>query len=227
MDKQYIVANWKMNGDFNLVQQYQNFFSQHAIKYHVVVCPPYPFLAKIQHDAYHVGAQDCHVEKAGAFTGSISATILKKFNTQYVILGHSERRAQFNETNQQIAAKVKAALDEDLIPIICVGETLQEKESGHATAVMTRQLAESIPTTQKKFIIAYEPIWAIGTGRVPSSEDIESIHALIRKLCPTIPILYGGSVNKTNISSILNIKNVDGVLVGGASLDVSFFATLI
>lgn len=227
MDKQYIVANWKMNGDFNLVQQYQNFFSQHHINYHVVVCPPCPFLDKIQNHTYHIGAQDCHFETNGAFTGSISAAILKNFHIQYVILGHSERRAQFNETNQQVATKVKAALDEDLIPIICVGETLQEKESGHATVVITKQLEESIPITQKKFIIAYEPIWAIGTGRVPSSEDIEIIHALIRKLYPTIPILYGGSVNKNNTQGILSIKNVDGVLVGGASLDVSFFETLI
>ncbi|HCU07049.1 MAG TPA: triose-phosphate isomerase [Holosporales bacterium] len=227
MDKKYIVANWKMNGDFKLVQQYQDFFSQHVIKHHVVVCPPYPFLDKIQNSTYHVGAQNCHVEKAGAFTGSISAAILKNCNTQYVILGHSERRTQFNETNEQILQKVNAALNEDLIPIICIGETLQQKESREARAVITKQLEESIPITQKKVIIAYEPIWAIGTGHVPSSEDIESMHALIRRLYPTIPILYGGSVNKNNIHSILNIKNVDGVLVGGASLDISFFETLI
>jgi triosephosphate isomerase len=227
MDTKYIVANWKMNGNFKLVQQYQDFFSQHVIKHRVVVCPPYPFLDQIQHDRYDVGAQDCHFEINGAFTGSISAAILKKINTQYIILGHSERRVQFNETNALVFKKVNAALDENLIPIICVGETLQEKEIGQATAVITRQLEESIPITQKKLMIAYEPIWAIGTGHVPSSEDIERIHTLIRRLYPEAPIVYGGSVNKTNIHGILNIKNVDGVLVGGASLDVSFFETLI
>lgn len=227
MNKKYIVANWKMNGDLNLVQQYQNFFSQHVLRYRVVVCPPYPFLEKIQNDAYYVGAQDCHFEKEGAFTGSMSAAILKSVCTQYVILGHSERRTQFNETNKQVCQKVQAVLDADLIPIVCVGETRQQKETAQTRAVITQQVEESIVITQKKLMIAYEPIWAIGTGCVPSLEDIASVHALIRTLYPTAILLYGGSVNKKNVHSILTINNVDGVLVGGASLDISFFETLI
>jgi len=226
MDKKYIVANWKMNGDAKLMQQYQDFFSQHTTHHHIVVCPPFPFLAKIKHDNYHIGAQDCHFEKSGAFTGSVSPTILKSIKTEYVILGHSERRAQYNETSELVQKKATAALDAGLTAIICIGETLQEKESGQTTEIITNQLKESIPKTQKDFIIAYEPVWAIGTGTVPSAAYIQTIHTLIHNLYPTPPILYGGSVNKQNVQDILKIKYVDGALVGGASLDLAFFQAL-
>lgn len=227
MDKKYIVANWKMNGDIKLIQKYQYFFSQHTINHHIIICPPYPFLDKIKHNNYRIGAQDCHFEKSGAFTGSISPAILKDFNAKYVILGHSERRAQYNESNELIQKKAIAALDAGLTPIICIGETLQEKESGKTIEVITAQLKESIPQKDgQECIIAYEPIWAIGTGSVPSSKYIQSTHTLIHNLYPKYSILYGGSVNKKNVQDILSIKHVDGVLVGGASLDISFFEAL-
>lgn len=226
MDKKYIVANWKMNGDIQLIQLYQDFFSQYTINHHIVVCPPSPFLEKIKHTSYEVGAQDCHFEKSGAFTGSTSADILKSMNAEYVILGHSERRTQYNETSQLVQKKSMAALDAGLTPIICIGETLQEKETGQTSTIITNQLKESIPNTKQDFMIAYEPIWAIGTGTVPSPEYIQNIHSVIHNIYPTCPVLYGGSVNKKNIKDILRIKYVDGVLVGGASLDISFFQTL-
>ena len=226
MDKKYILANWKMNGDKHLIQQYHDFFSQHTLYHHMVICPPFSFLEQIKHQNYHVGAQDCHFEKSGAFTGSISPTILKGLGTKYVILGHCERRSQYSETNELVCKKAAAALDADIIPIFCIGETLQAKENGQTAAFIEKQLQESIPKTQKKMIIAYEPVWAIGTGKVPTPEYIQNVHALIYKLYPKHPILYGGSVNKQNCQAILNIENVNGVLVGGASLDISFFETL-
>ena len=226
MPKKYIIANWKMNGDHTLIQQYHDFFSKHHLDYHVIVCPPYPFLEPMRHDSYHVGAQDCHFEQSGAFTGSISPSILKSIGTEYTILGHSERRIQHNENSSLIQKKAIAAINENLIPIICVGETLEEKNNGKTESVIKKQLTESIPETTEPLLIAYEPVWAIGTGKTPSTQDIKDIHTLIHTLYPTRPVLYGGSVNQENIEDILKIKHVDGVLVGGASLDISFFQLL-
>jgi triosephosphate isomerase len=172
------------------------------------------------------GGQDCHAEASGAFTGDISARMLKDLGCSHVIVGHSERRQFHKETSAQVAAKAGAAHAAGLTAIVCVGETDAERTAGRADAVVLEQLAASIPgtATPANTVIAYEPVWAIGTGKVASAEDILHMHALIRsKTEAEMRLLYGGSVKASNAGEILHLKNVDGVLVGGASLKVEEF----
>lgn len=222
----YIVANFKMNGSINFIQDYFQQLSKTS-HHHRVICPPFPYLQQIATilkseslQNCHLGAQNCASQKEGAYTGEVSARMLKEFGCQYVILGHSERRQLQGERSPTIKEKAQLAIEEGLIPIICVGETGENRNNNETETTILNQLQESTPE-MGDYMIAYEPIWAIGTGNTATPNDILSVHSLIRKqsVYKNIPLLYGGSVNAKNCETILEIPNVDGVLVGGASLD--------
>lgn len=240
-----IAGNWKMNGlraslD-ELTALADMLTTGDAPRAIVVVCPPATILAAVARQGATsgilAGGQDCHAAASGAHTGDISAPMLADAGAQFVIVGHSERRADHGETDAMVCAKAEAAMGAGLKPIICVGETEAERDAGRAEAVVAEQLAGSIPdaASQHEVIIAYEPVWAIGTGRTPSNDDIAQMHAAIRKVLTTrfgdsgasIRILYGGSLKPQNAREILAIDNVNGGLVGGASLLASDFATII
>ena len=205
----------------------------------VCICPPYVHLnavLNVKSLEIALGAQDCALTDNGAFTGDISAPMLKDVGCTYVILGHSERRAGHKESSAQVAEKAKKAHASGLITIICVGETEAERVAGIQNQIVTTQLAESIPDTAdaQNLVIAYEPVWAIGTGKTATLDDIKDMHAVIRKFLQekldnssAIRILYGGSVKADNAKEILAVQNVDGALVGGASLKADQFLTIV
>ena len=204
----------------------------------VVVCPPFTALAAagqaLAGSAIALGAQDCHEKPSGAFTGSVAAPMLKDLGCRYVIVGHSERRHGLGETDALVAAKVTAAWSAGLTPILCLGETAAERDAGQTIAVVRRQLAGSLPAGAQPLVVAYEPVWAIGTGRVPTEADIAAVHHELRsalvKARPdgaSIPILYGGSAKADNAKALLDVAEVGGLLVGGASLDAKGFAAMV
>ncbi len=222
-----IAANWKMNGDatwFDKPVQFDRALPQSDREYlDVLICPPAIYLESMHNLARQtgvfLGAQDCHQEKKGAYTGSISADMLERAGASYVILGHSERRAA-GESNKLVKAKAQAAKQAGLVPIICVGETESQREKGDAIKVVLAQLKGSVPKL-KDYVVAYEPVWAIGTGKVPSVGDINEVHDAIRgHVGESIRILYGGSVKPANAKAILALKNVNGALIGGAGLNM-------
>ncbi len=239
-----IVGNWKMNGlvvdsrerAMQLVIAVKN---QKPASFQMVLCPPATMIGSIapllKDSGVYLGGQDCHAQSSGAFTGDVSAAMLKDLECSYVILGHSERRALHNESSETVLAKAKAAHAAGLRAIICVGESESERMSGQAAKVISDQLKASIPAsaTPDNTVIAYEPVWAIGTGKTASAQDIQEMHALIRQQLAQqvikgekMPILYGGSVKASNASEILHIAHVDGVLVGGASLKADEFLAI-
>ncbi len=208
----------------------------------VVICPPATLLAAIAGQGASsgilAGGQDCHHEASGAHTGDISASMLADAGAQFVIVGHSERRADHGESDEIVCAKAEAAIGSGLKPIICVGETESQRDAGEAESVVAAQLAASIPDAaeQHEVVVAYEPVWAIGTGRTPTLEEIATMHAAIRAQlserfgagrAETIRILYGGSMKPQNAREILAVENVNGGLVGGASLLAKDFYTII
>ncbi|MGQ3674696.1 triose-phosphate isomerase [Xanthobacter sp. TB0139] len=235
-----IVGNWKMNGSRQSKQELEAMvkglnpaFSSVA---DIMVCPPAILLAELAGGAVspiRFGGQDCHHNASGAHTGDISAEMLKESGADSVILGHSERRADHGEGDAIVHAKVKAAWRAGLLPIVCVGETLEQRDADEAAAVVARQVRQSIPegATGENLVVAYEPIWAIGTGRTPTPEDVAQVHASIRHVLnerfgeegEKIRILYGGSVKPENAKTLLAVANVDGALVGGASLKAEDF----
>ena len=225
-----IAGNWKMHGTLGEALSLAAAVQAGAagLAAALVVCPPalhvVPVAAALRGGAVAVGGQNCHAAAKGAHTGDIGAPMLADAGASHVILGHSERRADHAETDSMVRAKVLAALGAGLTPIVCVGETEAERLAGQAEAVVTRQLADSLPDSFAG-VIAYEPVWAIGTGRVPTEADIAVIHAAIRAVLAarfaaggTTRILYGGSMKPANAAAILALPNVDGGLVGGASL---------
>ncbi len=212
-----IVANWKMNGSSEFIHSFFSTFTN-STDNRLIICPPYPYLSQVKSHGVTVGAQDCSQHTSGAFTGDITADMLHDMGCSYVILGHSERRQYHAESNTLIREKANAASDAGLTPIICVGESHAIRESGNHIETVLNQAKESIPSGTGKFMLAYEPIWAIGTGLTASESDIAEMHTALRHLLPTTPLLYGGSVNKGNAKTIMSIPDVDGVLVGGASL---------
>lgn len=224
-----IVANWKMNGTRETLTQLTHQILQIKIDHTVVLCPPFLYfhaIGSLLHAPFSLGAQDCSPKEHGAYTGDISAPMLQDLNVTYVILGHSERRLYHRESNELIEAKYKAALKANLKPILCVGETEEEKSQGLTQSVLKAQL-EGFPITPHP-IIAYEPRWAIGTGKIPSLEDIQSIHHFIRSIVsPNALVLYGGSVTGDNSQAIGDVEGVDGFLVGGASLKVEEFMKIL
>lgn len=230
-----IVGNWKMNGlradSKDRVEKLKAVEVSDA--YDMVLCPPATLVAQVAGlaagSAIAVGGQDCHAETSGAFTGNISAAMLKDAGCAYVIVGHSERRQLHGETDAVVLAKAKAAHAAGLTAIICIGETDDERTAGQANSVVRKQLSGSVPqdATAENTVIAYEPVWAIGTGKVASVDDITAMHAVIRQETKfNARILYGGSVKGANAREILHIPNVDGVLVGGASLKADEFQAI-
>jgi triosephosphate isomerase len=231
-----VAGNWKMNGLQDESQALARGLldlvaADGAPECDMLVCPPAILIgsvgAIVKDTAIALGAQDCHPEGAGAHTGDVSAAMIADAGCAYVIVGHSERRADHGEDDSLVRAKAEAALDAGLTPIICVGETLAERDAGRAVDVVLGQLAGSLPdaATPANSVLAYEPVWAIGTGRTPTGDDIAEVHDALRAgLKGRMPdgggmrILYGGSVKLDNAAEILVIENVNGVLVGGASL---------
>ena len=228
-----IVGNWKMNKTAAEAVTFVKALKK-KVKSKVVICAPFTCLDAVSKEAkgslVKVGAQNIASEESGAFTGEISAAMIKEF-CDYVILGHSERRQHFSEKDAIINKKLKLALAHKLIPILCVGETLAERERGNTKSVVSRQLSgalEGIKDTSK-LVIAYEPVWAIGTGKNATAAQAQEAHAFIRTLIhdDAIPILYGGSVKSSNAAELLSQKDVDGALVGGASLDINEFMEIV
>ncbi len=242
-----IAGNWKMYKSNQEAVNLCNTIKSgiHSINdCEVVICPPFTSLASVgpilDGSAVALGAQNMHYEREGAFTGEISPVMLKDLGVRYVILGHSERRALFGETDELINKKVKSALNYSIIPIACVGETLQERESGNAKETVRKQFEGTFdgitPEQFEKIVIAYEPVWAIGTGKTASPEQAQEMHEFIRDLvakrtnkeiASKIRILYGGSVKPENISGIMAQPDVDGGLVGGACLKAESFIQII
>lgn len=233
-----IVGNWKMNGlqadsRERIEKLAEAVKSAKTGAFDMVLCPPATLITTVgwflKQSSIKWGGQDCHAQSSGAYTGDISAPMLKDLGCAYVILGHSERRQYHKETSEEVLAKAKAAHAAGLIAIICIGETDAERTAGKADAVVSTQLAASMPdtATPENTVIAYEPVWAIGTGKVASTDDILKMHALIRsKSKVKSKILYGGSVKGSNAKEILQLANVDGVLVGGASLKADEFMVI-
>jgi triosephosphate isomerase (TIM) len=234
--KKLVAGNWKMNGlradgtDLAGGLARRAAAARDELVCDLLVCPPATLLFAV-HGAVAgspiaLGGQDCHAERQGAHTGDVSAEMLADAGCTHVILGHSERRQQHGETDAEVRGKVLAARRAGLAAILCVGETLPERQAGKATDVVTRQLDGSIPpsTDLERLIVAYEPVWAIGTGLSATEDDITTMHATIRgRLSGETRILYGGSVNPRNAAAILAAREVDGVLVGGASLKADDF----
>jgi triosephosphate isomerase len=237
-----IAGNWKMNGLAPALAEARAVAAGLAgAKGRVALCPPATLVermaAAVSGAGLLVGGQDCHAEASGAFTGDVSAEMLAEAGATLVILGHSERRAAYGESDETVAAKVRAALRGGLEPIVCVGETLEQRKAGEAIAVVTRQVRGSLPAelAGAAFAVAYEPVWAIGSGLTPSIAEIEEIHGAIRETLKSVfgehgakpPILYGGSVKPSNAQEILTAAEVGGALVGGASLKASDFLGIV
>ncbi|MEM8982796.1 MAG: triose-phosphate isomerase [Pseudomonadota bacterium] len=243
MRKPLICGNWKMNGSRAAnATLLAGVCAAHTPKAELAVCPPAPYLGEVAElladSTVALGAQDAHAEDSGAFTGDIAAPMLAEFGVRYVIVGHSERRAMHAETDAIVAAKFVAVLKAGLTPILCVGETLEERESNATDAVVTRQINTVLAVAESLAIdtavIAYEPVWAIGTGRTATPEMAQEVHARIRALlaahddnvASTVRILYGGSMKPANAAELLAMPDVDGGLIGGASLQADDFVAI-
>jgi len=240
--KPLVAGNWKMNGlittSAKLLAEIVGKFRQDRLNCEVALCPPFTLLQQIgegirQVEQLCLGAQDCSEFEMGAYTGDIAPAMLSDLGCKYVILGHSERRTESGETSGMVKRKATNAIKNGLIPIICVGESMEERLAGKAEEVVGRQISHSIPEelNASELVVAYEPIWAIGTGKVPSVSEIATIHLAIRnflsRICVDdsdyVRLLYGGSVKPNNVGKITSIPNVNGCLVGGASLQGDTF----
>ncbi|MAZ03894.1 MAG: triose-phosphate isomerase [Sneathiella sp.] len=236
-----IAGNWKMNGLAGSaapeLQELVKRAGEHSDPAcDILICPPATLIDKMaglaKGSAVKIGGQDCHANESGAHTGDISAEMLKDTGADYCIVGHSERRADHGESNAVVKAKAEAALRAGLTAIVCVGETLAEREGDKTLDVISDQVRNSLPegATAGNTVIAYEPVWAIGTGKTPTPEDVAVVHAHIRKELGSlmgdseaVRVLYGGSVKGSNAAELMAVENVDGALVGGASLKASDF----
>lgn len=241
-----VAANWKMNktvGEAIALADGVREGTESAGGVEIVLCPPFTALGivggRIEGSPIGLGAQNVHWEPSGAYTGEISLPMLADLGCRYVILGHSERRALFGETDENVNRKTRAALDTGMTPIVCVGETLGQRESGHTDEVVAGQIAKSLAGFDDLFdriVIAYEPVWAIGTGRTATPEQAQEVHALIRRLltdragaerAETVRIQYGGSVKPGNAAELFGQPDVDGGLIGGAALDADSFSAIV
>ena len=248
MRKTVIAGNWKMNNDLaqseKLIVELKNLLQNEKPNCDVIVCPPFTSLSEasklISGSIIKIGAQNMHFEDSGAFTGEVSASMLKSVGCEYVILGHSERRAIFGESNEMINKKIKKALSAGLKPIFCVGELLEERENGTTNDVVKRQVLKGLDgissDDMKNIIVAYEPVWAIGTGKTASPAQAQAVHEFIRDLIEIdyslevandLVIQYGGSVKADNAKELLSQKDIDGALVGGACLKADSFLGII
>ncbi|MDB2438000.1 triose-phosphate isomerase [Hellea sp.] len=229
-----IAGNWKMHGDMSWVEKPAAFeaLMPATERKHldILICPPSLFIAAMAASCHEanilLGAQNCHRAESGAHTGEVSAAMVKSAGAEFVIVGHSERRAG-GETDENVATKAMAASKQGVTPIICVGENLDVREEGRAESVVTDQIKASVPAGVTDYVLAYEPIWAIGTGMTATADDIKAMHAVIRGLVgPKVRILYGGSVKPVNAKKILSTENVNGALIGGASLEMESLAAI-
>jgi len=247
MRKIIIAGNWKMNKTFQETEEFllelTDFLDEVELNnIEVAICPPTLYLEMATDIAFEskfsIGSQNISAHEFGAFTGEISASMLKSMDVEYCIIGHSERRKYFNETNEMINTKLKILRRNKVIPIVCIGETLQEREMGVAKKIITHQLEEVFKDIKinGNIIIAYEPIWAIGTGKTATPQQAQEIHQFIRKwltnnyskrIAENLPILYGGSAKPQNINDLLEQPDIDGGLIGGASLDIEKFSEMI
>jgi len=229
-----IAGNWKMHGDMSWVDKPAKFAelmpASERKHLDVLICPPALFIASMAATCHenniHLGAQNCHAAESGAHTGEVSAEMVKSAGADFVIVGHSERRAG-GETDSDVAAKAIAAAKQGVTPIICVGESLDIRKAGQAESVVSAQIKASVPDGLTDYVLAYEPIWAIGTGMTATPDDIKDMHAVIREIVgPKVRILYGGSVKPANAKEILSTENVNGALIGGASLEMKSLAAI-
>lgn len=243
--KPLIAANWKMNKSIkeadSFIKEFNKFCDSNTAD--IVICPPFTIMPSlsgmIKGTGIKLGSQNMHFEERGAFTGEISPLMVRELNCEYVIIGHSERRQYFKEDDALINKKVKSALNHGLKPILCVGETLEQRQSKSAMKVIKNQIAGCLNNVDKyemkNIVIAYEPVWAIGTGKNATPEQAQEVHAYIKKLLSEIysdsiaskvRIIYGGSVKPENAKELLSMKDIYGALVGGASLDAKSFAAI-
>jgi triosephosphate isomerase len=239
--KKLVAGNWKMNGSLTALGEISAIAQAAAAHSGVDVALGVPATliapAVVAAPGFSIGGQDCHWHENGAHTGCLSVGMLKEAGATFVIVGHSERRTDNHETSAEVRLKAAAALATGLMPIICVGETEAERDAGQAVAIVTGQVRESLPdgVTGANTAIAYEPVWAIGTGRTPSAADVAEMHAAIRQQLVDligdagkgVRLLYGGSVKASNADELLHVPNVDGALVGGASLKAADFIPII
>ncbi|WP_199258466.1 triose-phosphate isomerase [Paracoccus binzhouensis] len=235
--RKFAAGNWKMNGTLASLAEIDRLLADHpAPGCEVLICPPATLIQAVAARGIATGGQDCHAKASGAHTGDIAAQQLKDVGASHVILGHSERRTDHAETDAQVAGKSVAAHEAGLVAVICVGETEAQRDAGETLAVISAQLSGSVPdcATAANTVIAYEPVWAIGTGRTPTSGQIAEVHALMRERLSArfadgadFALLYGGSVKPGNAAEIFAIPHVNGALVGGASLKASDFGPII
>ena len=236
-----VVGNWKMHGDKRANEVLLRELKQASgAQRKMAVCVPFPYLAQtqemLQGSPVAWGSQDLSEHSHGAFTGAVSAAMVADFGCRYALVGHSERRSLYGESDDLVVLKAKAALGAGLVPIVCVGETLAERESGQTEQVVLRQLDAVIAGLNERvdaIVVAYEPVWAIGTGRTASPDQAQEVHALIRKRleravrdAKAVPLLYGGSVKADNAKSLFAMPDIDGGLVGGASLKAAEFLAI-
>ncbi len=222
-----VVANWKMNGSESLIQAFHGLNPRPGVD--VIFCPPACYLPLLRTSSLILGAQNCHYSTHGAFTGEISVTQLKDLGCHYVILGHSERRSHAHECDDLINAKAAQAINHGLIPILCIGESFDARKENRYQQSLLAQLDRSTAGLNKrKFVIAYEPIWSIGTGLVPTNQEILEVLRLIEnRLEANTPLIYGGSVTDKNAEALRTIPGLKGVLVGGASLNLHTFQAIV
>ncbi|MDD2867129.1 triose-phosphate isomerase [Neomegalonema sp.] len=237
--RKLVAGNWKMNGLAANAAEFDRIRAGAAAvrEADALICPPATLIAALAGRGLALGGQDCHAKPSGAHTGDLSAEMLRDAGASAAILGHSERRADHGETDALVRAKAEAAKRAGLLAIICVGETLEQREAGQAVAVVEGQLAGSIPegATAAEVVVAYEPVWAIGTGRAATPQDVREIHAAIRAALvgrfgaegQAMRILYGGSVKPSNAAELFAVPDVDGALVGGASLTAAEFLPIL
>ena len=245
MRKPIIAGNWKMHKTIAEALEFVNEVKDRVNndKVEAVICAPFTLLKDLKQATkgtnIKIGAQNMHFEEKGAFTGEISPLMLKELDMDYVVIGHSERRQYFNETDETVNKKVLKALEVGIDPILCVGETLEEREAGNTKDVCKVQVEKALENVSKedlaKVVIAYEPVWAIGTGKTATSEDANDVIAYIREvvanlygeLANEVRIQYGGSVKPSNVDEIMNQSDIDGALVGGASLEANDYVELV
>jgi triosephosphate isomerase len=247
MKKILIAGNWKMHTNVfeaeKLVEYFVSAIDKLDINFDILVCPPFTNLAIVKQtigeSIIKLGAQNCHYEFQGAYTGEISVSMLKDIGCEYVIIGHSERRSIFDETNELINKKVKAVIEHDITPILCIGETLGERNAGKTYEILTHQISEGFKNIDikdlEKIVIAYEPVWAIGTGISATTEQAQEAHFwtrnfIVKKYSTSLSeilILYGGSMNEKNAKELLSQPDVNGGLIGGASIKPESFISII